>query len=143
MEISLDNVAQVLAAVAAKYPGRARSAGSPGSGENSKQPDTAGSAEPDAAGSEHDIAGSAVPGGVVIPAGPAGGIEVRLGIIDAQLAGILATDPRAVSPASWLPILDTLEVLHRRLDAVYLRSVAAADQTGAAAFFFILTRNVQ
>ncbi|HSU72029.1 MAG TPA: DUF222 domain-containing protein, partial [Micrococcaceae bacterium] len=69
------------------------------------------------------------------------GMGGPLAVIDEQLQQLLETDVGAVADAAWLPVLTSLEQLRRRLSAVYLRSLAAADQVHAYALSPLGTRS--
>ncbi|MBG0739801.1 hypothetical protein IV500_10430, partial [Paeniglutamicibacter antarcticus] len=102
-------------------------------------------------------AGPGVPAGLPVPGvpvdgpvgealfvvGPSAGIVGRLEQMNVLLAEVLGTDPQAVSQEAWLSIIGAAESTRRRLDAVYLHSVAAADQCGAAGLSGIGTKNMR
>ncbi|MBG0740670.1 hypothetical protein IV500_14920, partial [Paeniglutamicibacter antarcticus] len=130
----------------------------PGTG----RPDDDGTGRPDGAAGTggSDAGGAAGPGvsaGSPVPGvpvdgpvgeglfvvGPSAGIVGRLEQVNVLLAEVLGTDPQAVSQEAWLSIIGAAESTRRRLDAVYLHSVAAADQCGAAGLSGIGTKNMR
>ncbi|MCY0903809.1 HNH endonuclease signature motif containing protein [Arthrobacter sp. H14-L1] len=173
VEIDRENLAQVLAAITAKYPRRVQRAGLgsgavPGPVPGTGQPEGSGAANPatpaapadpvkpaapkvpyDAVDGSSGTADSAAPACPVCSVdgfpvgGTSAGMVARLELVNVLLAEVLGTDPQAVSPEAWLSVIGVSEGTRRRLDAVYLRSVAAADQCGAAALSGIGTKNVR
>ncbi|MBG0741588.1 hypothetical protein IV500_19710, partial [Paeniglutamicibacter antarcticus] len=153
--------------VPAAVPGTGSATGSgpvpvPGTVPGTGRPDDDGTGRPDgAAGTGGSDAGGAagpgVPAGSPVPGvpvdgpvgealfvvGPSAGIVGRLEQMNVLLAEVLGTDPQAVSQEAWLSIIGAAESTRRRLDAVYLHSVAAADQCGAAGLSGIGTKNMR
>ncbi len=141
MQIDLNNLAAVLAAVAERFPTTVSAAEPSQGGIPEAMTHTSGGLPvpiTDADSSLELLDGTLA----VVNAGPSAGIDEHLAAVDAHLQRILEISVTTVADAAWLPVIDSLEYLRRRLSAVYLRSLAAADQVHAAVLSPLGTRTM-
>ncbi|MBG0740751.1 hypothetical protein IV500_15355, partial [Paeniglutamicibacter antarcticus] len=116
-------------------PGTVPGTGRPDDGTD-RPDDAAGTGGSDAGGAANPGVSAGLPvsgvpvdgpvGEALFVVGPSAGIVGRLEQVNVLLAEVLGTDPQAVSQEAWLSIIGAAESTRRRLDAVYLHSVAAA-----------------